>query len=1021
MDDTENTESQTNESQTDSQTNDTNDTSSNSEPSFSSDALNNNNDTGPNFDLDWSDWENSQSNNDTGDNDTNDDNREAAQAWVDMHQHYDWGSGLTVDDVFNNDNVDNGYSTGDITTETTTETNNQSRTETQGDYDTSSKENSNVQTTTVGKQDEITTTPDTITENKGVISNSNIQSVEGLDFQQKDKEDLTSKKERDKAEEEDKSEQIMNNLRAEGEKVAAANKENKEFQIGNKDKKEKELEDNANAATKNRENLEKELEEAKKQKEKLEKDQEELNKQADDFKKVIENSTGKNIFEILGVGLKGIVDYAKDIPEGIKDIPEAIEAIKEGKITINPSKLIEAFSNFGKSTLIFMGVDPIKLNNLLGIDKNLKEKIEENSEDLDELSKGLEEAKKVEDVANKELEDYRGEHNTDVIPEEKPAVPEEKPAVPEEKPVVPENPAAPEEKPEITEESKIVPEELPPEEKPAIPEEKPEVSEEKTEKSEANIVADDLRNKANEARNKIENGNYKTEKERRQIEKEAEKKEKQADNLDNLDNSEKKVSNAAQPIIDKGIENCTPKEIKTYVDAVEEYNNNLKEANALSSSKTNYDRIYTSMVAKSNDFTLPNGQKYSDFAIDMATKSPAIAKGLYEAKANEYKAKAEQAAKDENKVSAWWNNTMSKIESLKANMSQNFIGSKLTSADNKVRDQFNQMAKTNMKATYAAYNNVLNNQDKYSPEYVAAAKGQIAQANVLMTASAALKASTGAFSGIGDSVKDGKYGKTDPEALNAYQKTLNALNNTAKITLGLGVLPGANEAYQNMYYMAGSKANYSLLFNTDFDKDGFALCQEYGNNAAVGIITGAAQLSVGVALVFATPLAVGVLSNPIAANLVPFLTKGAPVNSITELGIQMMTGGIETFGNSLWGVKGEVDKSIKLNDQITSYLEDARNIVSVSNNQQAKETIDNAIKEITTKTEDFKIDSNEVGNLDNWLEGSGSNTADNGKFNQALSYEDWLKLIQADPAMQEYAKKLVAEKNKNAQEGNVNT
>ena len=1000
MDDTENTESQTNESQTESQTDDTNDTSSNSEPSFSSDALNNNNDTGPNFDLDWSGWENSQSNNDTGDNDTSDDNREAAQAWVDMHQHYDWGSGLTVDDVFNNDNVDNGYNTGD----TTTETNNQSRTETQGDYDTSSKENSNVQTTTVGKQDEITTTPDTITENKGVISNSNIQSVEGLDFQQKDKEDLTSKKERDKAEEEDKSEQIMNNLRAEGEKTAAANKENKEnkeFQIGNKDKKEKELEDTANAATKNRENLEKELEEANKQKEELEKDQEELNKQADDFKKEIENTTGKNIFEVLGVGIKGIVDYVKDIPEGIKDIPEAI---KEGKITIDTSKLIEGFSNLGKDTLSLMGVDPNKLSNLLGTDKNLKEKIEENSEDLDELSKGLEDAKKAEEAANKELEDYRGENNTDVIPE---------------------NPAVPEEKPEITEDTKIVPEELPPEEKPAVPE-VPAVPEEntekteKTEKSEANKVADGLRNKANENRNKIENGNYKTEKERRQLEKEAEKAEKQADALDNLDNSEKKVNNAAQPIIDKGIENCTPEEIKTYVDAVEEYNNNLKEANALSN-KTDYDKTYTSMVAKSNDFTLPNGQKYSDFAIDMATKSPAIAKGLYEAKANEYKAKAAQAAKDENKVSAWWNNTMSKIESLKANMSQNFIGSKLTSADNKVRDQFNQMAKTNMKATYAAYNNVLNNQDKYSPEYVAAAKGQIAQANALMTASTALKASTGAFSGLGDSVKDGKYGTTDPEALNAYQKTLNALDNTAKITLGLGVLPGANEAYQNMYYMAGGKVENSLLFNKDFDKDGFALCQEYGNNAAVGMITGAGQLSVGVALVFASPLAISVLSKPIVSNLVPLLTKGAPINSITELGIQMITDGIETFGNSLWGVKREVDKSIKLNNEITSYLEDARNIVSVSNNQQAKDTIDNAIKEITTKTEDFKINSNEVGNLDNWLEGSGSNTADNGKFNQALSYEDWLKLIQADPAMQEYAKKLAAEKNKNAQEGNVNT
>ena len=55
MDDTENTESQTNEtteSQTDSQTDDTNDTSSNSEPSFGSDALSNDN-SSPNFDIDW--------------------------------------------------------------------------------------------------------------------------------------------------------------------------------------------------------------------------------------------------------------------------------------------------------------------------------------------------------------------------------------------------------------------------------------------------------------------------------------------------------------------------------------------------------------------------------------------------------------------------------------------------------------------------------------------------------------------------------------------------------------------------------------------------------------------------------------------------------------------------------------------------------------------------------------------------------------------------------------------------------
>ena len=445
----------------------------------------------------------------------------------------------------------------------------------------------------------------------------------------------------------------------------------------------------------------------------------------------------------------------------------------------------------------------------------------------------------------------------------------------------------------------------------------------------------------------------------------------------------------------------------------------MKEANALSTNKTDFDRIYTSMVAKANDFTLPNGQKYSDFAIEMATKSPAIAKGLYEAKANDYKQKAENA---KNPVSKIFYNALSKIETLKSNMSQSFIGSKLTFADNKVRNQFNQMAKTNMKATYAAYNNVLNNEDKYPKEYVDAARGQIAQANALMTASTALKATTGFFSGLGDSVKDGVYGKTDPRAMNAYQKTLNVLDNTAKITLGLGILPGANEAYQNMYYMAGGKVENSLLFNSFLDdKDGFAFCQEYGNNATVGMITGTAQLSVGVALMFASPLAIGALANPVVSNFLPVITKGLPINSITELGIKMITDAAATYGNALWGVKGEVDKSIKLNNQITSYLEDAKSIVSASNNKQAQDTIDNAIKEITTKTEDFKINSDEVGNLDNWLEGSGSNTADNGKFNQKLSYKDWLKLIQADPAMQEYAKKLAEEKNKNAQENNADS
>ena len=137
-------------------------------------------------------------------------------------------------------------------------------------------------------------------------------------------------------------------------------------------------------------------------------------------------------------------------------------------------------------------------------------------------------------------------------------------------------------------------------------------------------------------------------------------------------------------------------------------------------------------------------------------------------------------------------------------------------------------------------------------------------------------------------------------------------------------------------------------------------------------------------------------------------------------GITMIKNSVQNGLNAAYGVRNDARKLANLTDDITSYFEDVKEKEGIP--PEAIPEIDNAINEIkTTTTEDFKINSSEINNFDNWLEGSGSNTADNGKFNQALKYEDWLKLIQADPAMQEYAKKLAAEKNKNAQEGNVNT
>ena len=450
--------------------------------------------------------------------------------------------------------------------------------------------------------------------------------------------------------------------------------------------------------------------------------------------------------------------------------------------------------------------------------------------------------------------------------------------------------------------------------------------------------------------------------------------------LTNIEESRKELEEAA-----KKARSGNPADLVAYQNALETYNKRLKEAQKIGNrwTQTDFNRKYTRAVANANDFkvTLSDGtvMEYSDFATEEATKSPQYAKAMYEAKAQKYE--------DEHHP------ILAKIERWKAELSQTWLGSKLTFADNKVRDQFNQMAKTDMRATYAANNNILNDTTgKYSEEDKAEASKSINQANALMTASAALQATTGFMSSIGDSPSDGIYGTTDPEALNAWQKTLNTVDNLCKITLGLGISPAANRAYQNMYYMAGDKVNNSLLFNKDFDGDGFALCQEYGNNAATGMIAGVCELGVGVAMLF----------NP---------------SSIAS-GINLITDAVNTFNNGLYGVRNEAEKSQKYTQEVLEYFKEAENIAESSGNEEAVQEITNAI----TQIENFELKANEVGNLDNWLEGSGSNTASNEKFNQSLTYDEWLKLIEADPTMREFAKTLTEKKkDKNAQKDNADT
>ena len=746
---------------------------------------------------------------------------------------------------------------------------NQSIVESQGDYEASSNEKSNVETSTFGKQDDIAVTPVSITENKGEVENDNIQSIEGLDFQQKDKanqEVMEAKKSRDNAEADDKSNQMRDQIKAITENEAEENEaEADAFKVGEE------------AASKEKAALDEATKTLNDLQSRVDGELAELNESADMFT----------------AAQKSVIDQTSKMNAAFDNEPDAFE----------PSSIITLPDGNEVTAYTYKGKDPsVKADNSAR-NKAITE---------------LEVAQNQYYAAKAKYSQYVESYNEAKANADKAKEAYDNTFVGTETPV------------ETSVETK---------------------SDTETPSYKANIEA---------ARNEINNSDL------------SEETKSQA--LETINNVEENIENVNKAANDLAADPENPATIATYVNAITEYNKNLKNATKDNSLKnTDYNKTFTEMVAKANDFevTLADGtkQNFAEFAAEMATKSPALAKGLYEAKAQEY----EEAG----------HTILAQIERAKANMVTTWLGSKFTFADNQVRAQFNQMAKTDMRATYATYNNVLNDPNA-SPEAKADAQAQIAQANALMTASAALQASTGFLSGIGDSMRDGVYGVTDPNALTVSQKSLNAVNNFIHITLGLGVTPGANEAYQNMYYLAGAKANNSALFTTDFDSDGFALCQEYGNNAAVGMIVGAGELATGITLFF-NPATVG-------------------------MGLNLTIDSVQTFLDGLYGVQREARKSMQYSSQVLSYLQEAKNVAAETNNVEVVSSVNKVIDNAISQIENFELKADEVGSLDNWLEGSGSNTADNGKFNQALSYDEWLKLIEADPTMQEYAKKITAEK-----------
>ena len=830
--------------------------------------------------------------------------------------------------------------------------NNQPVVEKQGDYTASSNEKSNVETSTFGKQDEISVTPTSVTESKGMVGNAAIQSVEGLDFQQKDKASvdvLDSKKKRDKAEAEDSADSMRNKLKANGNNVKQK-EGGEDFRIGDRD------EDVANAKA--------EVDRLANEKTKYEKEQKSnagrlksyeteialmertieqedadyqakkanaaqldaIGQKMQEFDRRYQEiaSRKNNIFTAMGI--QGDLDIlATEVIRFCKQV--GVEPPAQSKHEPNAGVASETFQtweeNFRQEH--FDGLKDFSSNSIAAykaeVDQEHLLNLQQFTGDLDRLKDGaklLEERQKklqglIADNAKKSTaaqKAYDDLVNNTYVGEE-----------------------------------------------------------------EATTPISNAETSYNDAMDAIKNSADATPEQKAQAE----------EAITNLEDSRKALEEAAAKA-----RSGNPADMVAYQEALKTYNKNLKEAQKIGNrfTQTDFNEKYTKAVARANDFkvTLADGteMEYSDFATEEATKSPQYAKAMYEAKAQQYE------TGDENGNGK--HPILAKIERWKAKMSQTWLGSKLTWADDQVRNQFNQMAKTDMRATYAAYNNVLNDTTgKYSDEDKAEASTAINQAKALMTASVALQASTGSLSSIGDSVDDGTFGITNPKDLNAWQKTLNTVDNIIRITLGLGISPAANKAYQNMYYMAGDKVNNSLLFNKDFDGDGFALCQEYGNSAATGMIAGFCELGVGVAMLF----------NPA---------------SIAD-GINLIADAVSTFNNGLYGVRNEVETSQKYTQEVLEYFKEAEDIAESSGNEEAVQEITNAI----TQIENFELKADEVGDLDNWLEGSGSNTASNEKFNQSLTYDEWLKLIEADPTMREYAKSIAKKKDKDAQKNNADT
>lgn len=920
---------------------------------------------------------------------------------------------MTVDEVYGKTTASGFDTSKDLTSNETSSY--LPSVEKQGDYAASSNEKSVVKTDTFGKQDEISVTPELVTENKGEVGNDTIQSVEGLDFQQKDKESqavLDSKKSRDEVEAEEKADTMRDNLRNLNKGTDTKNET--DFAIGESDAEKSyneqitAYEQKLNEQNQNVKNYEESLEKSKAQldydanklqgykdrAEQAQKDKDFVTKAIDSIENGTDNGSpltydddptyndilnrynvekGETTVETLEAINAEIDKETETVQLTIERRSKELAADqKEYESELKEYEILKSDYEESMSSYVKWKNDSVvKVKNgempdvwepkdsSTELDKIRAEKEYEYTKDYNELAKesvskdfsniisGLE----SNDVNSKEYQDAKAELDNIVGDYN----------------LARNNYALWSKYNNATEPDEVV-----------------EVAQEVNDY--IINVYDEQTQKFKNTRDAIINS---TAPEEVKIE--------VSETINKIEESQSKLIEITSEM-NSDLSNVTPEQIETFVKANEEYLGYLKEANSkgLKTANTDLNTEYTRDVSLANDFdvTLSDGttMSYSDFSAMMVTKSPQIAAAMYNAKAKKYE--------EEGK------NLLANIERMKAKMAMDTVGSKFTFADDKVRNQFIQMAETNERATYAAYNNVINDESgKYSAEQKAEAEAQIKQAEMLSTMAATLKSSTGLFSGMGDSVSDGVYGTTNPNELETYQKVLNTAGNVVKIILGAGITPGAADAWKNLYYTAGDEVRESKLFNDIFgfdpDGDDYTLFQEYSNSATVGLVAGVIELGTGVVMLF----------NP----------------ATTGFGVNLISDSVNTFTNSLYGVQKGSRKSEKYTQAVLDYFKEARDIASKVGDEEVLDAIDTAVpkiengdvteqqpfedsKDTVTVTENFELGQDEVNDFNNWVEGSGSNTADNDKFNQSLTYEEWLKLIEADPTMREYAKSFLKDK-----------